>query len=120
LLHFREVQRLCCDHYLPLRLHNFSPQRATTRRTPRRSRESRNGVMKICRKFHQYSDMATAVRSPGGLPLKADVARRSRHVANVAKEDIARPLEMKEAASRGGLILAVLPDPGSAYRAALG
>jgi hypothetical protein len=120
LLHFREVQRLCCDHYLPLRLHNFSSQRATTRRTPRRSQESRNGVMKICRKFHQYSDMATAVRSPGGLPLKANIARRSRHVANVAKDDIARPLEMREAARRGGLILAVLPDPGSAYRAALG
>src|ERR1700674_273988 len=37
LLHFREVQRLCCDYYLPFRLHKFSSQRATTRGTPTRS-----------------------------------------------------------------------------------
>jgi hypothetical protein len=35
--HFREVQRLCCDHCLPCRFHKFSSQRATTRRTPSRS-----------------------------------------------------------------------------------
>ena len=64
LLHFREVQRLCCDHYLPFRLHKFSPQRATTRGTPTRSQKSRNGVRRICGKFHQYPDSATAVPSP--------------------------------------------------------
>ena len=34
LLHFREVQRLCCDRYLPCRFHEFNSQCATTRRTP--------------------------------------------------------------------------------------
>jgi hypothetical protein len=37
LLHFREVQRLCCDHYLPCRFHKFSSQHAPTRGTPTRS-----------------------------------------------------------------------------------
>ena len=59
--HFREVQRLCYDRCLPCRFHKFSSQRATTRRTPTRSYESRNGVVWICRKFHQthrYRDRA--------------------------------------------------------------
>jgi hypothetical protein len=64
LLYFREVQRLCCDHYLPFRLHKFSPQPATTGGIPTHSQKSRNGVMRICRKFHQYPDIATAVPSP--------------------------------------------------------
>src|ERR1017187_10381652 len=63
LLHFREVQRLCCDRYLPCRFHEFSSQRATTRRTPTRSQKSRNGVARICRKFHQNPGIATAVPS---------------------------------------------------------
>jgi hypothetical protein len=63
LLHFREVQRLCCDRYLPCRFHEFSSQRATTRRTPTRSQKSRNGVTRICRKFHQNPGIATAVPS---------------------------------------------------------
>jgi hypothetical protein len=63
LLHFREVQRLCCDRYLPCRFHEFSSQRATTRRTPTRSQKSRNGMMRICRKFHQNPGIATVVPS---------------------------------------------------------
>src|SRR3984885_10808056 len=38
LLHYREVQRLCCDRYLPCRFIKFSSQRATTCRTPTRSK----------------------------------------------------------------------------------
>ena len=45
LLHFREVQRLCCDRYLPCRLRRFSPQGAPTDRMRTRSGKSRNGVM---------------------------------------------------------------------------
>jgi len=51
LLHFREVQRLCCDRCLPCRFHQLSSQRATTRRTPSRSEKSRNGVVRIWRRF---------------------------------------------------------------------
>jgi hypothetical protein len=45
LRHVREVQRLCCDRYLPCRFRRFSPQGAPTNRNPARSEKSRNGVI---------------------------------------------------------------------------
>ena len=71
--HFREVQRLCCDRCLPCRFHKFSSQRATTRRTPTRSYESRNGVVWICRKFHQTPPVS---RSRGPVPADRHPSRR--------------------------------------------
>jgi hypothetical protein len=61
--HFRGVRQLCCDRCLPCRFHKFSSQRATTRRTPSRSQKSRNGVMRVCRKFHQNNGIAIAFPS---------------------------------------------------------
>jgi hypothetical protein len=77
-LHFRGVQRLCCDRYLPFRLRRLSSQCAATNQTPRPFREITEWCDKDFQKVapndrrpvaHKSSVMCEALRMFAMCPL---------------------------------------------------